>query len=194
MEKKLILVAALPACGKNYVSDLLCKSLGHVAYFDKDDLAPLLRRGFALGGEAVDMDGGFYLENLRSEEYETLMRLAFSALRYEDVVLVNAPLLREVRDAEYMRALKARAKEMDAALVLVWVQASATVRRERMQRRGSDRDAAKLAHWEAYVAGTDVSAPTALMEAGAVDRLFIFDNEGEEAAIDSLRKITENLI
>lgn len=194
MEKKLILVAAPPACGKNYVSDLLCKSLGHVAYFDKDDLAPLLRRSFALCGEAVDMDGSFYLENLRSAEYETLMRFAFSALQYEDFVIVNAPFLREVRDAEYMKELKARAAEMDASLVLVWVQSSEAVRRERMQGRGSDRDIEKLADWERYAAGVDSGAPSALKALGVVDLLFVFDNENEEAAVESLREITKKLI
>ena len=53
------------------------------------------------------MDGAFYLQNLRSAEYATLFDLAFSALRFSDLVLVNAPFLKEVRDVEYMRGLKA---------------------------------------------------------------------------------------
>ena len=62
--KKMILVAAPPACGKNYVSDLICKAIGQIAYFDKDDLGVLLRRSFTLCGESIDMDGKFYLQNL----------------------------------------------------------------------------------------------------------------------------------
>ena len=49
--KKMILVAAPPACGKTYVSELIASTLGHIAYFDKDDLAPLLRAAFAVSGE-----------------------------------------------------------------------------------------------------------------------------------------------
>ena len=41
----------------------------------------------------------FYLKNLRSAEYATLFDLAFSALRFSDLVLVNAPFLKEIRDA-----------------------------------------------------------------------------------------------
>ena len=91
MQKKLILVAAPPACGKDYVSDLICESIGHVAYLNKDDLAPLLRRAAVLCNEAMDMDGDFYKENLRASEYETLMQLAFSALCYEEFVLLGNP-------------------------------------------------------------------------------------------------------
>ena len=51
--KKLILVAAPPACGKNYVSELICKALGNISYFDKDDLSILLRRSFELCEENI---------------------------------------------------------------------------------------------------------------------------------------------
>lgn len=193
LKKKLILLAAPPACGKNYVSELLCNAMGSVAYFDKDDLAPLLRRSFALCGEAVNMDGKFYSQNLRSYEYETLMRLAFSALRFSDKVLVNAPLLKEVRDEEYMRSLKKRAEELDAELILVWVSASTESCRRRMQARNSDRDRNKLADWDAYVQGIDYSAPQMLEECGAVDKLLVFDNEDAETAKASLLKIMERL-
>jgi len=37
--KKMILVAAPPACGKNYVSELISKEIGQISYFDKDDLS-----------------------------------------------------------------------------------------------------------------------------------------------------------
>ncbi len=187
MKKKLILVAAPPACGKNYVSELIGKALGNVAYLDKDELGGLVRRSFALCGEDLNMDGTFYLENLRQEEYATLLRLAFSALRFSDVVLVNAPFLREVRDTEYMRELKRTAALQGAELILVWVTAPSAVCYERMKQRGSDRDTGKLAAWEEYVASIDYSAPEALLEEGAVGRLFVFDNGSDESAAAALQ-------
>lgn len=87
MKKKLILVSAPPACGKNYVSELICGALKNIAYIDKDDLADLLRCSFTLRGEKLDMDGEFYLKNLRSVEYATLLRIAFSSLRFTDSYL-----------------------------------------------------------------------------------------------------------
>lgn len=53
------------------MSELIGNCLRNVVYLDKDDLGRLVRRSFALSGEAVDMDGAFYLQNLRSDEYAT---------------------------------------------------------------------------------------------------------------------------
>ena len=189
----MILVAAPPACGKNYVSDLIGKAMGQISYFDKDDLSVLLRRSFELCGENIDMDGKFYLQNLRSAEYDTLFKLAFSALLYSNAVLINAPLLKEVHDAEYMSALKKKANEQGARLVVGWVTASKEVCYARMKERGSDRDTLKLASWEEYAQKTDYSAPHALETAGAVDTLFVFDNENNETAAESLEKFLNTI-
>jgi predicted kinase len=186
MKKRLILVAAPPAHGKNYVSALLCRALDSVAYFDKDELAPLLSRAFSLSGEAFDMDGGFYREHLRAAEYETLMGLAFSALRFSDTVLVNAPLSREVRDLSYMQALKARAADVGASLILLWVSASDAVCYERMKQRAAKRDEKKLLDFAAYSKAIDTSVPTALSDARAVDALIVVDNEDEKTVKESV--------
>ena len=85
----MILVAAPPACGKTYVSELIAKSIDHIVYLDKDDLGDLIRAAFYVCGKKVNMDGDFYINNLRSAEYSTMMDIAFSALRFENIVLVN---------------------------------------------------------------------------------------------------------
>ena len=191
--KKIIFVAAPPACGKNYVSELICGALQNISYFDKDDLEPLLRRSFELCGEKVDMDGRFYLEKMRDAEYATLFKIAFSALRFSDTVLVNAPLLKEVRDPNFMYKLRKRAIEHGAELILVWVIASSDTCYERMKARNSDRDAMKLLEWEKYVQQVDYSAPSALETCGAVDRLFVFDNENDKVAKNSLERLLDIL-
>ena len=191
--KKMILIAAPPAAGKNYVSELICRALGDVAYLDKDDLGILLRRSFDLCGEERNMDGGFYLQNLREAEYETLFDLAFSALRFSDTVVVNAPLLKEVRDEAYMRHLKTRTAQLGAELVLVWVVASDGACYERMQSRASARDTGKLARWEEYGRGIDRTPPRGLEDTGAVDVLFAFDNESAERAEIALGALLEAL-
>jgi dephospho-CoA kinase len=193
MRKNLILVAAPPACGKNYVSEMICGSVKGVTYLDKDDLSVLLRRAFVLAGERVDMDGDFYRDQLRPFEYETMLELAFTALRFSPAVLVNAPFLREVRDGDYMKRLKARAATAGAALVLVWVSTPPSLCYERMKERNSDRDAQKLASWDAYVQKTDYSPPEHLQEIGAVDHLLVFDNENEQTAKASLNTLCKIL-
>ena len=193
MKKRLILVASPPACGKTYVSERIAKELGHIVYLDKDDLADLLRRSFELCGEDLNMDGEFYSKNLRPYEYSTIMHIAFSTLRFEDLVLLNAPLSREVRDLEYMRGLKARAEALGAELVLIWVTAPLSVCRERMAKRNSDRDTLKLQNWEAYVKNIDYSAPLSLKEENAVHHFIVFDTASEESFDRSFAETLETL-
>ena len=192
-KKKLILISAPPACGKNYVSELICSALKNISYVDKDDLADLLRCSFTLCGEKLDMDGEFYLKNLRSVEYDTLLKISFSALRFNKHVLVNAPFVREVRDLKYMADLKDRAHKCGAELVVIWVCAPVEVCYERMKKRNSDRDTLKLLAWDEYVKKIDYSAPYSLEEKRAVDKLFVFDNTNAVSAQKSLNYLIEEL-
>ena len=191
MKKKLILVAAPPACGKTYVSELISRSVEHIVYLDKDDLADIIRCAFELCGEELNMDGQFYAKNLRPSEYSTILNIAFSTLRFSDLVLLNAPLSKEVRDSDYMRSLKERAASLGAELVLIWVTAPTEVCYERMKKRNSDRDTLKLQNWDKYVKNIDYSAPVKLMEDKAVDSLIVFDTADDNAFAESLEKTLE---
>ena len=193
MKKKLILVASPPACGKTFVSERIAKELKHIVYLDKDDLAVILRRAFELCGEELNMDGEFYSRNLRAYEYSTIINIAFSTLRFEELVLLNAPLSREVRDVEYMKGLKSRAEELGAELVLIWVTTPVSVCRERMAKRNSDRDTLKLEAWDEYVKNIDYSAPLLLRAENAVDRFIVFDNESDESFARSLKETLQIL-
>lgn len=188
MKKKLILVGAPPACGKNYVSDLICKKLERVAYFDKDDLTDLRLCAFNVSGQKPNTDGEFYVKNIRPYEYSTLFNLAFSALKYENYVLVNAPFIQESKDEDYMADLKRRAEKFDAQVILIWVTAPEKVCFERMKKRNSSRDMDKLKNWQEYVKTVDYSVPNFLEEKGLVDRVIHFDNENEEVQKISLAK------
>ena len=191
MKKKLILVAAPPACGKTYVSELISRSVEHIVYLDKDDLADIIRCAFELCGEKLDMDGQFYSKNLRPSEYSTILNIAFSTLRFSDLVLLNAPLSKEVRDSDYMSSLKERAAALGAQLVLIWVTAPPKVCYERMKKRNSDRDTLKLENWDEYVKNINYTAPMKLVEDKAVDSLIVFDTADDNAFAESLEKVLE---
>jgi predicted kinase len=139
------------------------------------------------------MDGDFYLKNLRSAEYSTLFNLAFSALRFERFVLINAPFLKEVRDIEFMQTLKKRSNECGADLVVIWITAPIDVCYERMKKRNANRDTLKLSKWQEYIKQTDYSTPSVLEEINAVDGLFVFDNTSEKTAIKSVNYIIGKL-
>lgn len=193
MRKKLILVASPPACGKTYVSELIAKSIDHIVYLDKDSLCDLIRAAFSASGQPLDMDGDFYLRHLRPAEYSTIVEIAFSALRFADRVILNAPFLKEVRDIAYMKSLKDRANQMDADLLLIWVVAPVSVCYERMKKRNSDRDLLKLENWDDYVRKTNYAPPYELESSEAVDRLIIFDTKDSAAVRHSFENTIQHI-
>lgn len=193
MKKQLILVASPPASGKTYLSELLAKSVGHAVYLDKDDLADLLHEAFRRASRDIDMDGEFYTKNLRPAEYSTILNIAFSALRFEDRVILNAPFGKEVRDSGYMSDLKTRANALGAELILIWMNSNADICRERMAKRNSPRDRLKLQDFEEYVKSINFSPPLELESEKAVDRLIIFDTTSDEGFNRSLASTVEIL-
>lgn len=180
MKKKLIMVASPPACGKTYVSERIAKAAGHVAVLDKDDLRLLVAAAFDAAGQPFDMDSAFYVNNLREADYATVLNIAYSVLRFEDLVLANSPFGREVRSAERMRAIKERANALGAELMLIWVTAPPEVAYARMKKRNCDRDTLKLQNWDSFVKTQNFTPPEGLVEKGAVDSFIIFDSSNDE--------------
>lgn len=189
MKKRLILVTSPPACGKTYISHELSSRLRHVVYLDKDTLIPLSNRVFAAAGEPVNRSSDFFEANIRDFEYEVIVNLALEALEYDDLVLINAPFTREVRDNAYIDALEKRLSEKNATLSIIWVETSVEVCRQRMIERNSERDDWKIAHWDEYIRTRDFSIPTNLM--GRNTDLFIFKNSSEEEFETSMQELLE---
>ncbi len=191
--KKLILVTSPPACGKTYISKQLSKTLKHVVYLDKDTLILLSKQIFKVAGEPYNRSSQFFEDNIRDYEYETVVALALEALEYDDIVLINAPFTEEIRDMNYINNLKAKLKEKNARLVVIWVETSIEVCRQRMIARNSDRDTWKLEHWEEYIAGVNFTIPTTLDDPKVVDDLLIFKNSSDREYEASMKRIVEIL-
>lgn len=189
--KRLILVTSPPASGKTYVSQQLAKKLPHIVYLDKDALIPLSKRIFLVAGEEINRSSDFFEDNIRNFEYEAILDIAFEALEYEDLVLVNAPFTREVRDNAYISDLKSKLAERGAELVVIWVETDVEITRQRMIERNSPRDTWKLEHWDEYVAGRDYSTPSI---PALSDCLIKFYNSSSEEFEQSMKDISEYLL
>lgn len=187
--KKLILVTSPPACGKTYISKQLAKALKHVVYLDKDTLICLSKQIFKVANEEINRSSDFFEKNIRDYEYEAIVALALEALDYDDIVLINAPFTREIRDTSYIANLKNQLKDKNASLVVIWVETSVEVCKQRMIERNSDRDSWKLTHWEEYIAGCNFNIPTSLDDPAVSDDLLIFKNSSEEEFKQSLQEI-----
>lgn len=191
--KRLILVTSPPACGKTYISKQLSKALKHVVYLDKDTLICLSKQIFNVAGEPYNRSSQFFEDNIRNYEYEAIVALAMEALDYDDIVLINAPFTREIRDNEYITNLKNKLKEKDARLVVIWVETSVEVCKQRMIARNNDRDTWKLANWDEYIKGVNFNIPTNLDDPSIIDDLLIFKNSSDEEYKQSLKYVVNIL-
>lgn len=187
--KRLILVTSPPACGKTYVSKQLAKYLKHVVYLDKDTLIVLSKQIFAVAHQEYNRSSDFFEENIRDYEYTAIVDLALEALEYDDVVLINAPFTREIRDKAYMDALRAKLLQKNARLSVIWVQTSVDVCHQRMIDRASGRDKWKLEHWDEYIAGINFDIPSELDNPVEPDDLLIFHNNSEAEFQASMKEI-----
>lgn len=189
MVKKLILVTSPPACGKTHISKELSKELKNIVYLDKDTLIPLSKQIFVVAGEPYNRSSDFFEEHIRDYEYECVIDLALDALEYNDIVLINAPFTREIRDMEYINNLKEMLAQKGAKLVVIWVQTSPEIVHQRMIARNSDRDTWKLENWDEYIAGCNFSIPENLNNPDIKDDLLIFKNDNNEEFEESMKHI-----
>ena len=191
MKKRMILVTSPPASGKTFVSQQLAKKLPHIVYLDKDALIPLSNRVFHVAGQENNRSSDFFEEHIRNYEYEAILDIGFEALEYEDLVLINAPFTREVRDNEYIKNLRTKLSKHGAELVVIWVVTDIEVSRKRMIARNSPRDTWKLANWDQYVAGRDYSTPDLPALSGCLVKFF---NSNTVEFNDSMERITKFLL
>lgn len=193
MKKKLILVTSPPACGKTYVAMKLAAELNHVVYLDKDALIILSRQIFEVANQPYDRSSDFFEEHIRDYEYAAILDMAVDALEYDDIVLINAPFTREVRNPRFMESLRQDLMRKNARLYVVWVVTDPAICKKRMIRRNSDRDTWKLAHWDEYMAKTDFSIPEELNDKSKDQELLLFYNSNEEEFRKSMKEVVRKL-
>ena len=170
MEKRLIFVTSPPACGKTKLSKKFAAELKHVVYLDKDTLIPLSKQIY---------------------EYDVILDLAFEAIKYENLVMVNAPFTREIRDNEYIKALREKLAGYGAKLSVVWIVTDPEVCHQRMIDRNSDRDTWKLANWDKYLASLNFNIPENLRDPDDEASLILYYNSTDEMAAESFEKLME---
>ncbi|MFM2484201.1 AAA family ATPase [Celerinatantimonas yamalensis] len=187
--KRLILVTSPPASGKTYISKQLAKELKHVVYLDKDTLIVLSHQIFKVAHQQVNRSSDFFEANIRDYEYQATLALAMEALEYDDIVLINAPFTREIRDVDYITNLKKQLIDKQARLTVVWVITNVDVIKQRMIARNSSRDTWKLEHWDEYIQGVNFDIPEKLDDPDVIDDFLIFKNSNDAEYEQSMKHI-----
>ena len=191
MKKRMILVTSPPASGKTFVSKQLAKKLHGLVYLDKDALIPLSNRVYIACGEPINRSSPFFEEHIRNYEYDAILDIGFEALEYNDLVMINAPFTREVRDNDFISSLRTKLAKHNAELFLIWVITDIEVGHQRMIARNSPRDTWKLANWDEYISRRDYTIPNLPALEGC---LFKFYNSSDEEYNESMERILDMLL
>lgn len=151
-----VVLCGFPASGKSTAARYLSTRTG-APILDKDGFAPLLEESLMarLTGDPHDRDSDTYRALVAPGIYDGLIRTGLTVAA-AGPVLLDAPFLSIIRAAHAAgRTLAAHFRAVGGAAATVpvrtiWLDTPADRIRERMRRRGAERDAPKLAGWAGY--------------------------------------------
>lgn len=141
MSPTLILIMGVPCAGKSTFAMELIKYLA-VVYLDNNFLADSVSESSRRSPE---------YRRMRPMVYEMLYRTTKENLLVGNSVLLDAPHVKQMQEAEWRSQISRMCRESDSQLLTIRCICSSDVLRERMRRRGLARDRWKLENWSEFL-------------------------------------------
>jgi predicted kinase len=148
----LYVVIGTAGSGKSTIAQRLARRYG-AAYLDKDAMsarfveAALVSAGYDPGDREAN---AYYRDSILPLEYDSLLDVAGTNLRLGRAVVVDAPFSPYLSDPAFITAAAERFDWPPVEVEVVRVRVSPTTLRDRLRKRGLERDRVKLARWDEY--------------------------------------------